>query len=341
MSNGSETRSHYNAARLRSHTWDQLKLSAQALDEGRGNAEEVSGLLDDLLTIELYWAYPGRATVKRLQQMLRGREHHTLTQSVNHVVRNLSSGAFRSDPVVLADPFAPPHVLLEGEKEAAHLNYFETLFVDELSEVEEAALKVKLHQCRDRQDNFVYDPVVVRTVQDALVALLFNHNIQAVVVRYGVPFKSEHHKGILKEYTRAIDGLDLSDRGVANMGPLLARIMKWFRPEVDRYYVTDTPITGLKDSTLKNFRRIFYRTEDLNELHMTILRGIQEKYETPFFSALKEYSKRPMGVFHAMPISRGNSVFKSRWIQDFGEFYGRNLFLAETSACLLYTSRCV
>jgi arginine decarboxylase len=25
-------------------------------------------------------------------------------------------------------------------------------------------------------------------------------------------------------------------------------------------------------------------------------------------------------------------VFKSRWIQDFGEFYGRNLFLAETSA---------
>ena len=33
-----------------------------------------------------------------------------------------------------------------------------------------------------------------------------------------------------------------------------------------------------------------------------------------------------------MPISRGNSVFKSRWIQDFGEFYGRNMFLAETSS---------
>jgi arginine decarboxylase len=33
-----------------------------------------------------------------------------------------------------------------------------------------------------------------------------------------------------------------------------------------------------------------------------------------------------------MPISRGNSVFKSRWIKDFGEFYGRNMFLAETSS---------
>ncbi|MDZ7720499.1 MAG: hypothetical protein U5K72_16915 [Balneolaceae bacterium] len=33
-----------------------------------------------------------------------------------------------------------------------------------------------------------------------------------------------------------------------------------------------------------------------------------------------------------MPISRGNSVFKSRWIRDFGDFYGRNICLAETSS---------
>ncbi|MDZ7846477.1 MAG: hypothetical protein U5L96_06765 [Owenweeksia sp.] len=31
-------------------------------------------------------------------------------------------------------------------------------------------------------------------------------------------------------------------------------------------------------------------------------------------------------------ISRGNSVFKSKWIRDFGDFYGRNMFLAETSS---------
>ncbi len=94
----STTRSHFNAARLRSHTWDQLKLAASALNEGRGDASEVEALLKDLQTIELYWAYPGKDTVKRLQQMLKGREYHTLTQSANHVVRNLSSGAFRSDP---------------------------------------------------------------------------------------------------------------------------------------------------------------------------------------------------------------------------------------------------
>ena len=59
---------------------------------------------------------------------------------------------------------------------------------------------------------------------------------------------------------------------------------------------------------------------------------MKDRYETPFYTALKEYSQKPTGVFHAMPISRGNSIFKSNWIDDFGEFYGRNLFLAETSS---------
>ena len=67
------TRLHFNAARLRSHTWDQLKLAALALDEGRGSRDEVGALLKDLLTIELYWAYPGRTTVKRLQDKKSGK----------------------------------------------------------------------------------------------------------------------------------------------------------------------------------------------------------------------------------------------------------------------------
>ncbi|MBL7962627.1 MAG: aminotransferase class I/II-fold pyridoxal phosphate-dependent enzyme [Flavobacteriales bacterium] len=328
----SQHRQHFNAARLRSHTWDQLKLAAAALDEGRGPSAEVEALLQDLHTIEAYWAFPGRDTVRHLRTMLRDREHHGLHMAVNHVVRTLSSGAFRSDPGALADPTSGARELLEAEEDQQRPNYFEVLFVDDLDDEEVAALKHRLQKCRDRSDPFIYDALVVRTVQDALIALLFNHNIQAVVVRYGMPYASANHKGILREFTRAIDQLDLSGYSQSAMGPQLGRIMRWFRPEVDRYFVTDTPITGLEDITLKNFRRIFYRTEDLNELHLTILHGIQERFVTPFFTALKDYSKRPTGVFHAMPISRGNSVFKSRWIQDFGEFYGRNLFLAETSA---------
>ena len=59
---------------------------------------------------------------------------------------------------------------------------------------------------------------------------------------------------------------------------------------------------------------------------------MNRRYKTPFFTALKEYSKQPTGVFHAMPISRGKSISRSHWIQDMGAFYGPNIFLAETSA---------
>ena len=80
------------------------------------------------------------------------------------------------------------------------------------------------------------------------------------------------------------------------------------------------------------FNRIFYREPDMIEQHHSILRGIYSRYQTPFFSALKLHSRRPIGVFHAMPLSRGKSIFSSNWIQDLAEFYGRNIFMAETSA---------
>ncbi|MCC6939181.1 MAG: aminotransferase class I/II-fold pyridoxal phosphate-dependent enzyme [Flavobacteriales bacterium] len=323
-------RDHFNAARLRSHTWDQLRQVVAALDAQQGDPKVAAQLLDDLLTIELYWAYPGRDRVKRLREMAKSKDYHSLSLAVDLIVRNLVSGAFRNDPLSMSEMSGPEDHAEDQEK--SRQNYFEVLFVEEIDDQEEEGLKQKLRQYREKSDSFTYDVLVVRTVQDALMALVFNHNIQACVIRYGVPFKSDHATGVLRDFTRTFDRIDLSGQSRSSMGPLLGDIVGRFRPEVDRYYVTDTPITGLIDSTLKTFRRIFYRTEDLQELHLTILRGIRERYETPFFTALKEYSKKPMGVFHAMPISRGNSVFKSRWIQDFGEFYGRNLFLAETSA---------
>ena len=60
--------------------------------------------------------------------------------------------------------------------------------------------------------------------------------------------------------------------------------------------------------------------------------GIRDRYTTPFFDNLKKYAQRPIGTFHALPVARGKSVFRSNWIKDMGHFYGTNLFLAESSA---------
>ena len=79
-------------------------------------------------------------------------------------------------------------------------------------------------------------------------------------------------------------------------------------------------------------RRVFYGVEEPMEIHLAILDGIKDRYETPYFDNLKNYASRPIGTFHALPIARGKSIFKSNWIRDMGEFYGANLFLAESSA---------
>ncbi len=63
-----------------------------------------------------------------------------------------------------------------------------------------------------------------------------------------------------------------------------------------------------------------------------MLAGIGDRYETPYFTNLKKYASRPVGTFHALPVARGKSVFRSHWIADMGHFYGTNLFLAESSA---------
>jgi arginine decarboxylase len=79
-------------------------------------------------------------------------------------------------------------------------------------------------------------------------------------------------------------------------------------------------------------RRVFYDVEEFMELHLAILEGVAQRYATPYFDNLKKYARTPVGTFHALPVARGKSVFKSHWIRDMGDFYGPNLFLAESSA---------
>jgi arginine decarboxylase len=81
-----------------------------------------------------------------------------------------------------------------------------------------------------------------------------------------------------------------------------------------------------------DIRRIFYDVEEVNELHLSILQSVNERYHTPHFSNLQQFSRRPIGTFHALPIARMKSITKSHWIKDMGTFYGTNIFLAESSS---------
>lgn len=331
---------HYNIAQLRVETWNNLKNNSTKLQSSnRGSAEEkelkkgVREILKELESIECYFAFPGTSRLRALNEMLDRQEHTAISHRIADITKFLVSGKYRNTSDFY-DEDEQGIDLVENLETAdgGHKNYFEVLFVEDISQQEEFKLRRELKDLQVSGEQFYYGVVVQRSFEDAMIALLFNPNIQAVVIRYAPPYHSKKISSLIKPFIQNILKLDYSATPQAELGPVLGPLVKKFRPELDTYYVTDTSLANLKDSTLKSFRRIFYRAEDLQELHLTILRGISERYETPFFSALKEYSKKPTGVFHAMPISRGNSVFKSRWINDFGSFYGRNMFLAETSS---------
>ncbi|OBX25565.1 arginine decarboxylase [Gelidibacter algens] len=331
---------HYNVAQLRLELWNTLKSQSIKLKNcNRGASEEkdlkksLHLLLKELESVESYFAFPGGSCLHGLNEMLDRQEHTALAHKIAEITKNLVSDKYRSNPDYFEDEDHGVDTSDKGEhQEGVKKNYFEVLFVEDISVQEENKLRNDLRGIRGANEQFNYGIVVQRTFEDALIALHFNYNIQAVVVRYAPPYHSKKITPTLKPFIHNVLKLDLASKPTSELGPILGTLVKKFRPELDTYYVTDTALGNLKDSTLKSFKRIFYRTEDLQELHLTILRGIGERYETPFFSALKEYSKKPTGIFHAMPISRGNSVFKSRWINDFGSFYGRNMFLAETSS---------
>jgi arginine decarboxylase len=332
---------HYNINQLRIDLWNELKEKSNQITRVQQSAMVESRLtelyeaLQNLLSIEQYFSFPGAALVRKIIKSVDKRELKAVSNQLSEIVYLLVSDNYRTHPEVLSEKFNGgyaneiPKEKLQGTLKK---NYFEVLYVEDLSSREELILKNKFKEFINPHGSLTYDIVVQRSFQDALICLFFNYNIQAACIRYAPLHFSTNITKLIKPFIQNVLKIDLTNVSDADIGPLLGNYIHQFRPELDIYYITDSSLTHLHDSTLKAFRRIFYRMEDVQELHLSIISGINERFETPFYTALTEYSKKPTSVFHAMPISRGNSVFKSRWISDFGDFYGRNVFLAETSA---------
>jgi len=334
---------YYSAIQLRLDQWSALRELTAGLDNHGMHATQeksraaIAELLQSLALIEPYWAFPGMAAFDQIQRAFQSGSNDRLAFACNAISRALASGAYRRRAIEL------DHDAVEGdeiEDEIVHSiesrnnarPYFEVMIVDDVGDQQERWLKANMGKMRRPEDAFIYDAFVVPSLEDALIGVLFNHNIQAIVVRPGMALKSKNEMSLLKRYLERAGRKNVEDLESQEYGPELCRLLKKLRPELDSYLVTERSIESVAGMDLGNCRRVFYNQEDFLELHLNILRGVQARYNTPFFTALKEYSKQPTGVFHAMPISRGKSINRSHWIQDMGEFYGQNIFLAETSA---------
>ncbi|EWG98462.1 hypothetical protein [Halomonas sp. BC04] len=316
---------YHKISQLRADTWNALKRDLGILvrlnDESR--AKNLIKAIDVKLTrleiIEDYHAFPSKEDFRHLWSLFDRDEYVLLEKVVKRLVRALISESYRRRHVDLSDSDANAEdletldalaQLRRGHpaSNSAAQPYFELLIVDNLSPQEEEVVREAFRNMRRPEDKFVYDVVTVRSFEDALIAVLVNPNIQACLIRYEFPYKSKYNLSALRNYLEGLSEKELENQTEAERSILLSSMIHELRPEIDQFLVTSGDVEATASRDIRYFNRIFYRETDYIEQHHTILRAIDNRYRTPFFDALREYSKKPTGVFHAMPISTGESV---------------------------------
>jgi arginine decarboxylase len=317
----------------RADDWRDLVEVAKTWARG-GDRAKYDAALSDLSVTEEFHGYPGMHLMAALREAAWAGDAATSLALATRITQALQTRSFRQHAADWnaqdegeggVPDLLPPTFGHRG----ARRPYFETLIVTGISSNNWPALSAEWRKLRRPADSFIYEPVIVGSLEDAFCATILNPNLAAVAINEGFALRSRHNAPVLRTITTAAGLNDESDASALR----LARIIKRARPELDLYLMSNRDVEEMAGNPEANVvRQIFYSIEELLELHLSILEGVQDRYDTPFFDNLKKYAQRPIGTFHALPIARGKSIFKSDWIRDMGEFYGPNLFLAESSA---------
>lgn len=337
----------FSAGEARCDRWQELAQAAQTLvaqsSSGSPNKEklrEVESLLEPLGVLETFHAYPGEAMMSALKEALARRDYSSFSRITSRIAKAIITGSYRRSATAwkLGEEGEQEgnDRLLKDYFETGDLTkpYFEVLLVSDDPSAEQVRQgRNELRQLRRPEDPFVYEAVTVPSFEEAVLAVVMNADLQAVVIKDNFRFKSQFDAPLLRTYleqhmSQQLGSLEPQDYGVA-----LARVIGKIRPELDVYLIVDSGVEKVASHLdSKNIRRIFYGLEDLMEIHLGLMEGVNQRYDTPYFNNLKNYARRPIGTFHALPVARGKSVFNSHWIRDFGHFYGANIFMAESSA---------
>ena len=322
-----------NPSYSRIDTWNMLDDACRQLVEANRAGEPtehaaavVTRLLDRIGAYERYWLFPGSTMLAAFRGYLDTMATVRLSDEVALAVRLLSE---YGDRAALFDIDAP---LTEQELVAhAKQHQFYTVLLADGSPLETPeGLAESLRALRDPSDEVQIGLLLVRSVEDAVTAVALNGEIQAAIIRHDLPLRSPDRLPLMTTLLGTNDdapGVDCSYDAIE-----CAEWIRELRPHIDRYLLTDESIAATTEEEPDVYDRTFYRLNDVTDLHSTVLAGIRRRYATPYFDALRAYAAEPVGQFHALPVARGASIFNSKSLQDMGEFYGRNIFMAETSS---------
>jgi len=339
-----ELSNFFSAAEGRLDRWRTLHRIAKNLvgaaeRDAEALRQEAQTLLADMGPIEDFCGYPGPRLMAQLHERLQTGDGTGFARLVQRISNGLMTNSYRDnteawkaeeETEARSTDVLPPSI----GRGQSRKPYFEVLMVSPAERSMWPEIREVFRRLRRGEDSFVYEPVIVGSFEDAVLATVFNYNLQAVVISDGFGFPSQYNVPALREILlKQVQIGDGAGAATRDLGTTLAQMIRRWRPEVDVYLTTDRDVGALAGSAeAAPIRRVFYGAEEPMEIHLAVLDGIKDRYETPYFDNLKNYASRPIGTFHALPIARGKSIFKSNWIRDMGEFYGVNLFLAESSA---------
>src|SRR4051794_37866003 len=205
------------ASEARNDRWRALEAAANVwagTKEKPAHSRAVQ-LLQELAPIEDYWSYPGPKLMQALKDGLAGQDGASFARLVKKVGRSLLSNSYRYDASAWDDgddsayqsgSALPPDVDGHGIPKPS----FDVLVVttNDAGHWEEA--RQQIERLRRREDPFTYHVVMVGSFEDAAVATVLNHTIQAVVIYVGFGFSSQNDAPLLQDHLSRYANLDAS-----------------------------------------------------------------------------------------------------------------------------------
>lgn len=323
-----------NPSYARVDTWNLLDDACRHLAEvdlaGLDKTHDVARvkrLMDRIAAYERYWLYPGAANLAVFRAHLESLSTVRLTEEVSLAVRLLGEYGDRAGLFDTSVPLDDQELVAQAKQQ----HFYTVLLADDAPSTAPDSLAECLRALRSPSDDVQFEVLVVPSVEDAITAVALNGEIQAAIIRDDVPLRSRDRLPLMNTLLGPNEDAAnvIPDR--ANDWVECGEWIRELRPHIDLYLLTDESIAAGDDREPDVYDRTFYRLNDVTDLHSTVLAGLRNRYATPFFDALRAYAAAPVGQFHALPVARGASIFNSKSLQDMGEFYGRNIFMAETS----------
>ena len=161
-----------------------------------------AALLDGILPAEDFHAYPGARLLAMLKERIDGDDAVGATRLAQRISLALMLRSYRRDAAEWeADEDPTGHAIAPPlpTTESGGRPYFEVLYVMPTSPSKWPTHAQQVRRLRRSQDQFIYEPVFVGNLEDAVLATLVNPQIQAVVIHEGFPWASTHELPLLRE----------------------------------------------------------------------------------------------------------------------------------------------